>query len=79
MLGKSITKSNLLERMILCQEVTVQVLEARDQVQDVVWDEVEARAKAGWMGRLLQGRADIVCVRNAAPRLLILQANPVMQ
>jgi hypothetical protein len=46
-----------------------QVLAAKGPVRDVVW--AGARAKAGWVDRLLQGRAAIVCVRNAEQRHLM--------
>jgi len=66
---------------ILCQEVTVQVLAAKGQAQDVVWDEAKpkVRVEAEWVDHLLQGRAEVVCVRNAEQRLLMLPDSLVMR
>jgi len=64
---------------ILCQEVTVQVLVVRGLAQAGVWVEARARVEAGWVDRLQQGRAEIVSVRNAEQRQLILLDSLVMQ
>jgi len=64
---------------ILCQEVTVQVLAVKGQGRDVVWDEVRVRVEAGWADRLRQGRAEVVSVRSAEQRSLILQDSLVTQ
>ncbi len=57
---------------ILCQEVTVQVLEAKGRAQDVVWDEARVRAEAEWVDRLLEDQAEVVSVKNAEQRSLML-------
>ena len=62
---------------ILCQEEMEQVLAAKGPVRDVVW--AEARVKAGWVDRLLQGRAEIVCVRNVEQRHLMLRDSRVIR
>ena len=57
----------------------VQGLPARDQAQAVVWVEARARVEAGWADLLQQGRAEIVSVRNAEQRSLMLQDSLVMR
>ena len=57
--------------------MTVQGLAARVPAQVGVWD--EARVEAGWAVRLPQGRAEVVSVRNAEQRLLMLPDSPVMR
>ena len=64
---------------VLCQEVTVQALAAKGPAQDVVWVEVKDRVEAEWVVHLQQGRAEIVSVRTAEQRLLMLQDSLVMQ
>ena len=66
---------------ILCQEVMVQVLEAKGPVRDVVWAEakVKARVEAEWAGRLQQDWAEVVSVRNAGQRLDMLPDSLVMR
>ena len=57
----------------------VQGLAVKDPVQDAVWVEARARVEAGWVDHLPQGRAEVVCVRNAEQRLLILPDSLVMR
>ncbi len=66
---------------ILCQEETVQALQAGVPEQVVVWVEVKARdrVEAEWADLLQQGRAEIVSVRAAEQRLLMLSDSPVMR
>jgi len=64
---------------VLCQEVMVQALAARVPAQAGVWVEAKARVEAGWAGRLPQGRAEVVSVRAAEQRLLMLRDSLVMQ
>ena len=59
--------------------MTVQGLRARVPVQAGVWAEDRARVEAGWADHLPQGRAEIVYVRNAEQRLLMLPDSLVMQ
>jgi hypothetical protein len=64
---------------ILCQEVTVQVLAAKGQAQDVVWDEARARVEAEWADLILQGRVVIAFARTVEQLLLMLPGSLVMQ
>jgi hypothetical protein len=66
---------------ILCQEVTVQVLAAKGQAQDVVWVEARARVRveAECVDHLLQARAEVVSAQNAEQRLLMLPDSLVMR
>ena len=57
----------------------VQVLAAKGPVRDVVWAEARARVEAEWVVHLQQGRAEIVSVRTAEQRLLMLLDSLVMQ
>jgi hypothetical protein len=57
---------------ILCQEVTVQVLAAKGQAQDVVWDEARARVEAEWADLILQGRVVIAFARTVVQQPLML-------
>ena len=56
----------------------VQGLLGKGPAQDVVWVEAKARVEAGWADHLQQDRAEIVSVRNAEQRLLMLQDSLVM-
>ena len=60
-----------------CQEVTEQVLAAKDPVRD----EARARAKveAEWADHLPQDRAEIVFVRSVEQQRLMLSDSRVMQ
>lgn len=60
---------------LLCQEVTEQVLAAKGPEQG----EAEVRVEAKWADRLQQGRAEVVCVRNAEQRQLMLPDSLVMR
>ena len=44
-----------------------------------VWVEAKARVEAGWADHLRQGRAEIVSVRTAEQRFLMLSDSPVTQ
>ena len=57
----------------------VQGLVARVPAQAGVWVELKARAEVGWADHLQQGRAEIVSVRTAATRPLMLPGSLVMQ
>ena len=59
--------------------MTVQALPVKDPAQAVVWGKVRARVEAEWVGHLQQGRAEIVSVRTAEQRLLMLPDSLVMQ
>lgn len=48
-------------------------VEAKARVED------RARVEAGWAGHLRQGRAEIVSVRTAEQRFLMLPDSPVIQ
>ena len=56
--------------------MTVLGLAARIPVQAGVW--AEAKVEAGWAGRLLQGRADVVSVPTAENELRISRGSLVM-
>ena len=64
---------------MLCQEATVQDLLVKDPAQGVVWAEAKAGVEAGWEGHLQQGQAEIVSVRTAEQRSLILLDSLVIQ
>jgi len=64
---------------MLCQEVTVQAPAAKDRGPDEVWVEAKARVEAGWADHLQQGRAEIVSVRTAEQRPLMLQGSLAIQ
>jgi len=64
---------------ILCQEVMVQGLLVKGLVQAGVWVEARAKAEAEWVDHLQQGRAEVVSVRTAEQRLLMLQDSLAMQ
>ena len=57
----------------------VQGLPARVPAQAGAWVEVRARVEAEWADHLQQGRAEIVSVRTAEQRLLMLLDSLVMQ
>jgi predicted transcriptional regulator of viral defense system len=57
----------------------VQGLQAKGPAQAGVWVESEANVEAGWVDRLLQGRAVIAYARTAEQRSLMLQGSLVMQ
>jgi len=59
--------------------VTVQGLPARVPAQAGVWVEGKAKVEAEWADHLQQGRAEIVSVRTAEQRLLMLPDSHVMQ
>jgi hypothetical protein len=59
--------------------VTVQVLAAKGQAQDVVWDEARARVEAEWADLILQGRVVIAFARTVEQLLLMLPGSLVMQ
>ena len=51
----------------------------KDPARDAVRDEARARVEAGWVDHLPQGRAEVVSVRNAEQRLLMLPDSLVMR
>jgi len=57
--------------------VTVQGLAARVLAQVGAW--AKAKVEAGWVGRLQQGRVDVVSVPTAEQQLLMLWGSPVMK
>jgi len=64
---------------LLCQEEMVQGLPAGVPARAGVWAKDRARVEAGWVDHLRQGRAEIVSVRTAEQRLLMLPDSHVMQ
>jgi hypothetical protein len=64
---------------LLCQEVMVQGLRVKVPVQAGVWVEAKAKVEAGWAVHLPQDRVEIVYVRTAVQRSLMLQGSLVMQ
>ena len=50
-----------------------------DPAQAAVWVRVKARVEAGWADHLQQGRAEIVSVRTAEQRPLMLQGSLAIQ
>jgi len=64
---------------ISCQEEMVQGLQARVPAQAGVWGKARAKVEAGWADHLQQGRAEIVYVRTAEQRPLMLPDSLVMQ
>jgi hypothetical protein len=55
----------------------VQGRPARVPAQAGAWG--EARAEAGWMGHLQQGRVEVASVRTVEKEWLMLRGSPVMQ
>jgi len=53
--------------------------EAKGPAQAGVWVEAKVKAEAEWVDRLQQGRAEVVSVRAAEQRSLILLDSLVMQ
>jgi hypothetical protein len=62
---------------VLCQEVTGQGPLVKAPAQAGVW--ARDKAEAEWADRMPRGRAEIVCVRIAARRFLILPDNHVIK